>query len=77
MDLNEIEQHWKNWAKEYRYQLRATTKTPTIKKLEIFALYQAFKKTQFFSQEGCRVLEIGCGNGHNCFKSEIIHRLCR
>ena len=67
MNLGEIEQHWKNWAGEFKLDLRATTKTRTIKELEISALYRAFKKTPFFSQKGCEVLEVGCGNGHNCF----------
>jgi len=68
MDLDEIEQHWKGWAEKYKLQLRATTKTGTIKELEVLALYRAFKKTPFFSQKGCEVLEVGCGNGHNCFR---------
>lgn len=67
MELNEIEQHWTNWAKEFKLDIRATTKTRTIKELEISALHRAFKKTPFFTQTGCRVLEVGCGNGHNCF----------
>jgi SAM-dependent methyltransferase len=68
MDLNEIEQHWKNWAEQFKTDLRATTKTRTIKELEISALYRAFKKTPFFSRNDCHILEVGCGNGHNCFK---------
>jgi len=68
MNLNEIEQHWKNWAEEFKLDIRATTKTQTIKELEISALYQAFKKTPYFAQENCKVLEVGCGNGHNCFR---------
>ena len=68
MDLAAIKQHWENWAKEYQSDLRATTKTPTIKELEIQALYRAFKKTPFFQQSGVEVLEVGCGNGHNCFR---------
>lgn len=27
MELNEIEQHWKNWAKEFKLDVRATTNT--------------------------------------------------
>ena len=67
MNLNEIEQHWKNWAEEFKLDIRATTKTQTIKDLEISSLYRAFKKTPYFSQNNCEVLEVGCGNGHNCF----------
>lgn len=68
MDLSEIEQHWKNWAREFKTDIRATTKTRTIKELEISALYQAFKKTPFFLQTNGHILEVGCGNGHNCFR---------
>jgi SAM-dependent methyltransferase len=67
MNLDEIENHWKGWAEEFKLDLRATTKTRTIKELEISALYRAFRKTPFFLEKGCEVLEVGCGNGHNCF----------
>lgn len=67
MELNEIERHWTNWAKEFKLDVRATTKTRTIKELEIAALGRSFKKTHFFGRTNCRVLEVGCGNGHNCF----------
>jgi SAM-dependent methyltransferase len=67
MKLIDIEQHWENWAKEFKLDVRATTKTRTIKELEVAALYQAFARTPFFTQTACRVLEVGCGNGHNCF----------
>lgn len=68
MDLPEIERHWKAWADEYKADLRATTKTPTIKELEVAALHRAFRKSPDFARAGCRVLEVGCGNGHNCFR---------
>ena len=68
MDLEQIEQHWKNWAEKFDTDIRATTKTETIKKLEVAALHRAFKKTPFISQKECHVLEVGCGNGHNCFR---------
>lgn len=67
MELKEIEQHWKNWAKEFKQDVRATTKTPTIKALEVAAFHQAFKQTPFAEKTGYQVLEVGCGNGHNCF----------
>lgn len=67
MDLKDIEQHWKNWAREFKLDIRATTKTRTIKELEISALHRAFQKSPFATQSDCRVLEVGCGNGHNCF----------
>lgn len=67
MELTEIEKHWTNWAKEFGRDIRATTKTRTIKELEISALSGAIKQTPFYKQKGSRVLEVGCGNGHNCF----------
>ena len=48
-------------------EIFATTKTRTIKDLEIAEFYRAFKQTSVFSKPGCAVLEVGCGNGHNCF----------
>ncbi|MDF1642008.1 methyltransferase domain-containing protein [Thalassolituus oleivorans] len=67
MDLDQIEAHWTKWAKEFQQDIRATTKTRTIKYLEVDALYRAIKKTEFFSRGDAKVLEVGCGNGHNCF----------
>lgn len=73
MEMDKIMQHWKSWAEEYKTDLRATTKTRTIKELEISALYRAFKRTRFFDSGPCRVLEVGCGNGYNCFRlSELL-----
>jgi len=73
MELNEIKQHWENWAKEFKLDIRATTKTGTIKKLEVNALYHAFMETPFSKQPNVEVLEVGCGNGHNCFSlSELM-----
>lgn len=68
MELNEIAEHWSNCANEFKHDVRATTKTRTIKDLEVAALCRAFQNTAFFArQAGCRVLEVGCGNAHNCF----------
>jgi len=67
MELNEIENHWKNWAREFKSDIRATTKTRTIKELEVNALFKAIASTPLIAQKGCEVLEVGCGNGHNCF----------
>jgi len=67
MNLNEIKQHWEKWAQEFETDLRATTKSPTIKRLEIDAIYRAIKKTRFFGMKDVDILEIGCGNGYNCF----------
>ena len=38
MDLKENKAHWKNWAREYKDSLRATTKGETLKGLELFHL---------------------------------------
>lgn len=66
MELKQIENHWKNWAKEFKTDLRATTKSGTAKELEINALVQAI--TQYkTSNDDISILEVGCGNGHNCF----------
>lgn len=65
MKLDDIKLHWENWAREYETNLRATTKTPTIKKLEINAIYKAISNTPY--RGGMDVLEVGCGNGYNCF----------
>lgn len=67
MNLDEIRSHWEKWSKEFETDLRATTKTSTIKKLEINAIYRAIKKTHFERMKDIEVLEVGCGNGYNCF----------
>ena len=73
MDLNKIRQHWEKWAHEFETDLRATTKTTTIKRLEIDALYRAIKRTHFIYMKDVDILEIGCGNGYNCFAlSELL-----
>jgi len=67
MDLNEIRNHWDKSAREFETGLRATTKSLPIKRLEIAALYKAIKKTHLYNIRETDVLEVGCGNGHNCF----------
>lgn len=67
MELKDIASHWQNWAQQYSIDLRATTKTSTIKQLEINALHQAILKTPLASAEHFDALEVGCGNGYNCF----------
>ncbi len=67
MEMDKIMQHWKSWAKEHKTDLKATTKTSSIKKLEILALSRAFRKMSFVHSSPT-VLEVGCGNGHNCFQ---------
>jgi len=66
MELQQIENHWKNWAKEFKTDLRATTKSGTAKELEINALVQAISQYKP-SNNDFSILEVGCGNGHNCF----------
>ena len=66
MELNQIESHWQNWAKEFKTDLRATTKSSTAKQLEINALMQMIGKNNN-TDKPFSVLEVGCGNGHNCF----------
>lgn len=65
MDAGEIKQHWERWAREFETDLRATTKTPTIKRLEVDALHRALSRAGVAGRPA-QVLEVGCGNGHNC-----------
>lgn len=65
MDAAEIKQHWQNWARAFETDLRATTKTPTIKRLEVNALSRALSRVGV-ADGPSEVLEVGCGNGHNC-----------
>jgi len=64
MNLDDIKKHWTDLAVQFQQDINATTKTVSIKKLEIKALYDAIVKTGL--QKG-EVLEVGCGNGLNCF----------
>lgn len=64
MDLAQIKDHWTDWARHYGQDLKATTKTSTIKALELAALERAIKKVLPEGKAG-RVLEAGCGNGMN------------
>lgn len=65
MDLKEIENHWREWSKA-GVDLRATTKTNTIKALEVDALARAIARHGTNNNAAARVLEAGCGNGQNC-----------
>ena len=68
MHLDDIKKHWEKLAKEFGTDLMATTKNQTIKRLEIDTIYRAIKKTPFYNNDGYyKVLEVGCGNGYNCF----------
>ncbi len=64
MRLHDVKDHWRRSAKTFKGALRATTKTSTIKDLEIDALSRAIRKSGCVSRGG-KVLEVGCGNGYN------------
>lgn len=66
MELEQIKNHWQDWASQYKTDLRATTKSSTAKQLEIHALTQTL--SQFHQlDDAFSILEVGCGNGYNCF----------
>lgn len=64
MDLEKIKDHWDSLSEVFAKDLKSTTKTPTIKKLEIAAIAQSIKTLQN-TNEISNVLEVGCGNGYN------------
>lgn len=64
MDLEKIKKHWDGLSEVYAKDLKSTTKTPTIKKLEITAIAQSIKTLQK-TDKIATVLEVGCGNGYN------------
>jgi predicted O-methyltransferase YrrM len=59
----DVKRHWERLAQEHGTDLAATTKTSTIKQLELDALERAFRAAGI--EQGV-VLEAGCGNGWNC-----------
>lgn len=63
MNLDDIRNHWSNWATRGT-SILATTRTSTIKALEIAALAKSLKYLAISSSS--RILEAGCGNGLNC-----------
>lgn len=66
MKHDQVKAHWESWARDYGTDLRATTRTPTIKSLEIQALARAFTASGLDEHASGEVLEVGCGNGYNC-----------
>jgi len=62
---DEIRAHWQDWARQYGTSLRATTKRPTAKRMEVDALARAFRRLGA-EERSLSVLEVGCGNGLNC-----------
>jgi SAM-dependent methyltransferase len=71
MEMNEIRDHWDSLAKKHGSDLKSTTKTPTIKQLEISALARAISKTKDAAHTR-NILEVGCGNGHNIFALSLL-----
>jgi SAM-dependent methyltransferase len=61
MDLDQIRRHWEDWSRAGT-DLAATTRTSTIKTLEIDAVARAIRRHH---PGGSTLLEAGCGNGHN------------
>ena len=65
MEMSEIKAHWTNLAKTKGDSLSATTRTETIKTLEIDAFQRWIAKK---NNNWTKILEIGCGNGTNCIE---------
>jgi len=65
MDASQIHDHWTDWATRYGTDLRATTKSPTAKVLELDALSRHLRAI-LAGRKSANVLEVGCGNGINC-----------
>jgi ubiquinone/menaquinone biosynthesis C-methylase UbiE len=66
MELDDIKKHWDTNATHNKTALLSTTKTPTIKQLEIDAFYREIKKLHENTSKQ-KLLEVGCGNGYNLF----------
>jgi len=61
MELDDIKKFWDENAKTNTTSILSTTKTSTIKKLEIDAFYRAIRNLSDTDKTG-RLLEVGCGN---------------
>lgn len=66
MNEAQVRAHWEDWAERYGADLRATTRTPSAKRLEIDALVRCLRAMSYATDSTARLLEVGCGNGHNC-----------
>ena len=73
MDLSSIRQHWQTWATQYGTHLRATTKAPSAKILELGALSRALAQIEKAAGNRLKILEVGCGNGQNCLHLSDLH----
>jgi len=67
MDRQANKDHWTSWAREHGEGLKATTRTGTAKTIEVAALRSAFIQYLPEADGPFRALEVGCGNGVNCF----------
>lgn len=65
LDTGEVKTHWEEWAKKFGTNLRATTKNKYAKKIELHALGDSINSLNL--KNNSKILEIGCGNGHNIF----------
>lgn len=63
--MDTIEQHWKNMSSTSGTNLSATTKCPSIKKLELNELYIIINSILKNDESLQTILEVGCGNGYN------------
>lgn len=66
MNEAQVKAHWEDWAERYGAGLRATTRAPSAKRLEIDALVRSLRAMSYSTSSRARLLEVGCGNGHNC-----------
>jgi SAM-dependent methyltransferase len=66
MDASDIHKHWTQLAAQFGADVRATTRATTPKALEIDVLTRHLRGT-LTRGATANVLEVGCGNGVNCF----------
>lgn len=66
MDREQVRAHWRDWASKFGTAIGATTRTGTAKILEIDALARRMSAIGL-GDAPAHVLEVGCGNGLNCF----------